>query len=450
MRRSRPLLALSLFAACCVPVVLLAQNEANAPRCELAYAGQARSNLVQQPSGKYNVYQGGGVTYFCTGQSIQLRADSAEYYGDPGILYLIGSVHYTEPRVKVDSRRMTYYQHEDRLIAEGDVVATLPSGTTLRGPRAEYFRAVPNMRPKTRLYADGRPSITLIQVDSQGRRQPPVDLRADRITVEADSLVYAGGTVDITRPDLHATGDSAYLDSGREFARLMRGPVIQGRAQRPFTLSGTTVDIFSRARQLERVVSLGAARALSDDLDLRADTIDLRVAQNKLERAFAWGSSGARAISPTQLITADSLDVRLPGQRIREVHAVRNAWAQSDPDSTKIRSKERDWLRGDTIVASFDSMQAVDSAARPQLERLIARGNARSYYQIAVSGLPIDRPAVNYVRGRRITVAFANRQVQRVSVSEQATGVYLEPARDSTATVTRPAADSAAVRRARP
>jgi hypothetical protein len=446
----RLLVALSLCGVWCIPASLLSQDEAGAPRCALEYSGQARSNLSQQPSGKYNVYQGGGVTYFCTGQNNQLRADSAEYYGDPGILYLIGNVHYTEPRVKVDSRRMTYYQREDRLIAEGDVVATLPSGTTLRGPRAEYFRAVPNVRPKTRLFADGRPLITLVQVDSQGRKQPPVDLHADRVTMEADSLVYAGGSVDITRPDLHATGDSAFLDSGREFARLMKGPIIQGKAQRPFTLSGTTVDIFSRARQLERVVSLGDARALSDDLDLRADTIDLRVSQNKLERAFAWGASGARAISPTQLITADSLDVRLPGQRIRYVYAVKNAWAQSDPDSTKIRSKERDWLRGDTIVATFDSTAADDTASKPQLERLVARGSARSYYQIAVAGAPVDRPAINYVRGRTITVAFANRQVDRVSVTEQATGVYLEPVRDSVARVVKPAADTAAARRARP
>jgi hypothetical protein len=208
----------------------------------------------------------------------------------------------------------------------------------------------------------------------------------------------------------------------------MRGPVIEGKAERPFTLTGTTIDIYSRARQLERVLSLGDARAVSEDLDLRADTIDMRVRENKLERAYAWGPSGARAVSPTQLITADSLDVRLPGQRVRQVFAVRNAWAQSATDSTKVRSTERDWLRGDTIVASFDSTTAPkDTSARPELTRLVARGNARSFYQIAVSGAPIDRPAVNYVRGRAIIVAFASRQVQRVTVTEQATGVYLEP-----------------------
>jgi hypothetical protein len=344
---------------------------------------------------------------------------------------------------------MTYWKNEERLLAEGDVVSTLPSGTTLRGPRAEYYRAIPSVRPRTMLIANGRPTISLVQVDSTGKKQPPVDVKADRVTMEADSLVYAGGSVDIARPDLHATGDSAFMDSGTELARLMRGPVIDGKADRPFTLTGTTIDVHSRQRQLERVVSLGNARAVSEDLDLRADTIDLRVTANKLEQAYAWGASGARAISPTQLITADSLDVRLPGQRIRTVFAVRHALAQSDPDSTKIRTKERDWLRGDTIVARFDSVFAAgDTATKPELSQLVARGGAQSFYHIAVAGSPIDKPAINYVRGKAITVRMANRQVQRVTVTEKASGVYVEPvvARAPEAAAT----DSAAVRKKQP
>jgi hypothetical protein len=419
------LAALAAFA----PAVARGQG-AGPQRCVLQFESSsgARSTLNKLPSGQYNAYQGGGVTYSCVGQNNALRADSAEYYGDLGVLYLIGNVHYTEPRVKVDSRRMTYWKNEERLLAEGDVVSTLPSGTTLRGPRAEYYRAIPNVRPNTRLIANGRPTISLVQVDSTGKKQPPVDIKADRVTVDADSLVYAGGSVDITRPDLHAVGDSAFMDKGADLARLMRGPIIEGKAERPFKLSGTTVDVYSRDRQLERVISLGNANAVSEDLDLRADTIDLRVTANKLERAYAWGTSGARAISPTQLITADSLDVRLPGQRIRQVFAIRHAFAQSDPDSMKIKVKERDWLRGDTIVANFDSVFAPgDTSSKPQLVQLVARGGAQSFYHIAIAGAPLDKPAINYVRGRAITVALADRQVQRVTVTEKASGVYVEP-----------------------
>ena len=450
---SRLTLGTVVAIALAAPVVARAQATPAQQRCVLQFessqASGARSTLNKLPSGQYNAYQGGGVTYSCVGQNNTLKADSAEYYGDLAVLYLIGNVHYAEPRVKVDSRRMTYFKNEERLLAEGDVVSTLPSGTTLRGPRAEYYRAIPNMRPRTKLIANGRPTISLVQVDSSGQKQPPVDVRADRVTMEADSLVYLGGSVDIMRPDLHATGDSAFMDSGSEYAQLMRGPVIEGKADRPFTLAGVVIDVYSRARQLQRVVSRGEAKAVSQDLDLRADTIDLRVTANKLERAYAWGASGARAISPTQLITADSLDVRLPGQRVRQVFAVRHAWAQSDPDSTKIRSKARDWLRGDTIVASFDSSMAPgDTSSRPQLVQLVARGGAQSFYQIAVAGAPIDKPAINYVRGRAIVVALANRQVQRVTVKERASGVYVEPV------VARAAgpqgSDSTAVRKKQP
>lgn len=434
MTRRFAALALGLTIAACgaaVPRAAMAQGSAAAPqRCILQFESSsgARSTLNKLPSGQYNAYQGGGVTYFCVGQNNTLKADSAEYYGDLNVLYLIGNVHYTEPRAKVDSRRMTYWKNEERLLAEGDVVSTLPSGTTLRGPQAEYYRAIPSVRPNTKLIATGRPVINLVQVDSNGKKQPPVEVRADRVTVDADSLVYAGGSVDITRPDIHATGDSAFMDSGTELARLMRGPVIQGKAERPFTLSGTTIDVYSKQRQLQRVIALGNANAVSADLDLRADTIDLRVNANKLERAYAWGPSGARAISPTQLITADSLDVRLPEQRIRQVFAIRHALAQGEPDSTKIRTKERDWLRGDTIIASFDSVFAAgDTASKPQLVQLVARGGAQSFYHIAVGGAPIDKPAINYVRGKAITVSLANRQVQRVTVTEKASGVYVEP-----------------------
>ncbi|MFL5560766.1 MAG: hypothetical protein ACJ79K_04740 [Gemmatimonadaceae bacterium] len=450
VRRSR--IALGLTAAAILAAPAVARAQGNQPgRCVLQFESSsgARSTLNKLPSGQYNAYQGGGVTYFCVGQNNTLKADSAEYYGDLNVLYLIGNVHYTEPRAKVDSRRMTYWKNEERLLAEGDVVSTLPSGTTLRGPRAEYYRAIPGTRPRTMLIANGRPTISLVQVDSTGKKQPPVDVKADRVTMEADSLVYAGGNVDIARPDLHATGDSAFMDSGTELARLMRGPVIEGKAERPFTLSGTTIDVHSRQRQLERVISLGNARAVSEDLDLRADTIDLRVAANKLEQAYAWGASGARAISPTQLITADSLDVRLPGQRIRTVFAVRHALAQSDPDSTKIRTKERDWLRGDTIVARFDSVFAAgDTSSKPQLVQLVARGAAQSFYHIAVSGSPIDKPAINYVKGKAITVAMANRQVQRVTVTEKASGVYLEPMVARTPAAR--AGDSTTVRKKKP
>lgn len=455
-------LALALLALAGVPGGARAQVQPGGT-CVLEFYPRDPSrppatNAVRSPAtGNYNVYVGGGALYKCQGQDVSLTADSTEYIESAGVLYLIGNVHYREPRVRVDAARMTYFQGEDRLLAEGSVQAVTPSGTTMRGPRVEYFRAVPT-RPLARMVATGRPETVLVQQDSSGRPQEPVNIVSDRIVTEADSLVYASGKVDITRTDLVARGDSAFLDSGREYARLMRSPSIESRPRRPtdraFTLVGTTIDLFSRQRQLERVLALGAGKATSADLTLTADTIDLRVRETRMEHAYAWGPGRAHAVSTDREIVADSLDVYMPAQRLREVRALRNALARTDPDTTRIRSGERDWIGGDTLVARFDTAAPPrapgDSARQPRIQEVVAIGGAQSYYQIAsLDGGP-TRPGVNYVRGRQITLHFAARpasapgapagdaqgdpqqQLETVTVLDQAVGVYLEPKDDTT------------------
>jgi hypothetical protein len=127
----------------------------------------------------------------------------------------------------------------------------------------------------------------------------------------------------------------------------------------------------------------------------------------------------------------------MPDQRIRELHAVRRAVARSIPDSTKIASKERDFLAGDTIVARFDTLAAArDTTKNPPVKQIVAAGNASSLYQIASSEGRTATPGINYVKGRRITVDFDSSQVQTVTVTDSATGVYLEPG-DSTSDSTR-------------
>ncbi len=142
------------------------------------------------------------------------------------------------------------------------------------------------------------------------------------------------------------------------------------------------------------------------------------------------GERRARALSnPTYDILADSLDVRSPGQRLREIRAVRKAFAQSTPDTTHVHTKERDWMSGDTIVARFDSMPLTkaDSAKQPAMLALIALGNAKSYYQIAAKDSAAIGPSINYVRGGAVTVAFVAHQVKSVTVKDSVAGVYVEP-----------------------
>jgi hypothetical protein len=403
--------------------------------CDLDFVNKPGNpaNIRTDPAtGKRTTYLGGGIVAHCIGQGNTLTADSAEYYEAEGRLYLVGHVHYTEPRATVDSRTMTYYQNDDHLHAEGDVVAVQPNGSTLRGPVADYYRSTPQ-RPLARMFAPGRPTVTLIQKDTSGRGRPPdtANVIANQIVMEGDSLVYASGRVEITRPDLLATGDSAFMDSGRDFARLMREPSVQGKGTRAFTLTGGVIDIYSRNRQVERVVATPKGHALSKDLELVADSIDLRMQNNQLERAMAWGKSRAHAVSPDREIIADSIDAIMPGQRIREVRALRKAYAESNPDSGVV-SKQRDWMSGDTIVAHFDSLVTTDTSSKPKIREIIAEGNAKSFYQMKNSKGPQTEPTVNYVGGRIIDILFEDGKVATVTVTDKATGVLIEPAAAST------------------
>ena len=408
----------------------------NLPRnCDLDFVNRPGNpaNIKTDPvTGKRITYLGGGIIAHCIGQGNTLTADSAEYFEAEGRLYLVGNVHYTEPRSKVDSRTMTYYQNDDHLHAEGDVVAVQSNGSTLRGPVADYYRSTAQ-RPLARMIAPARPTVTLIQKDTSGRGRPPdtAHVIANQIVMEGDSLVYASGRVEITRPDLLATGDSAFMDSGRDFARLMRQPSVQGKGTRAFTLTGGVIDVYSRNRQVERVVATPSGHALSKDLELVADSIDLRMQSNQLERAMAWGKSRAHAVSPDREIIADSIDAMMPGQRIREVRALRKAYAESNPDSGVV-STQRDWMRGDTIVARFDSLVATDTSSKPKIREIIAEGNAMSFYQMKNSKGPQTEPTVNYVRGRIIDLIFEQGKVATVTVTDKATGVLIEPAAAST------------------
>ncbi len=413
--------------------------------CDLVFTNTPATglNLVKDPTtGKYNTYFGRGVVWHCDGQNNLLTADSAEYYEDRGLLYLIGNVHYTEPRAKVDANTMTYFQADDHLHAEGNVVGVFSNGSTMHGPVADYYRSTPQ-RPLARLSAPNRPQLDLVRPDTSGRGRAPdkAHVDANQIVMEGDSLVYASGNVQITRPDLLAKGDSAFLDNGREFARLMREPSVEGKGERPFTLTGGVIDLYSKQRQLERVVATPKGHVLSKELELVSDSIDLRISANQIQRAVAFGTGRAHAISPDREMIADSIDAILPGQRVREVHAVGKAYANSVPDTATIISEERDWMMGDTIVALFDSIPAGDTTTKSQVRRILATGSARSYYQMHSSNAPKNRPGVNYVRGREITAFFDAGKVSTVVVTDQAAGVYIEPVSESakSKTVTAPA-----------
>ncbi len=428
LRRLRHLAAPLLVAT--AATALAAQD----PKpCKLVLEGtplggvdSTRIQYYNLANGSRITYVGGGVDARCEGQGNRLLADSAEHYESRGELILINRVRYSDPRVSMQSSRMVYYTIEERIHATGNVRGRMTSGTRFTGPEMEYWRAKPGLRDVPRWRAPGRPFVRMAPDSVRNRTvNDSTDLTADLVLSDNDSLITARGQVVIERTDLRATADSATMDRPKEQARLMRGPRIVGQGQRSFTLVGRVVDIWSRAQKLERVLAADSAHATSDSLDLRGDSIDLRMAEQRIQRAYIWGSR-AYANGPKQWMEADSLDVHLPNQQIREVRAFGRAITRSAVDSTKVVSDEPDWIAGESIVALFDSLAPGDSATA-RMRQVTATGDARSYYQLAPSSGERGVPNINYNRGREIVVSFIKGEVDVVQVRDQASGLYLEP-----------------------
>jgi lipopolysaccharide export system protein LptA len=429
----RRLLVSAALCFALAPAALLAQART---ACELVPNPNTRLSADSLPGIGQVVFVGGGVLLKCPQRSITLKGDSAEQF--PDHYQVIGHSQFDDPRLHVTADYLNYFPIDERVVGAGNVHARLPSGSTLDGPQAEYKRVAPRIRTRAEINAIARPTITIVEKDSTGKPAPPATVVANTVRMWEDSLIIGWGQVVITRPEVTANADSAVIDQLKETMRLMRNPVLRGKKEKPFTLTGDLIDLYSTNRKLGRVLSRGNATAVSDSMTLKSDTLDLRVRNDVLDHAYAWGTkTKPLVISPSQRMTADSLDVTMPNQRIQLVRAFRGASAAGKPDTTRFvvqKPDTTDWIRGDTITAHFDSLRAGDTTRNPAIRQLVARGHASSLYHMAPNDSAERRPAINHVTARIITIDFgAQNKVATVTTVDSVSGVYIEPRPDSTA-----------------
>ncbi|MEO7521984.1 MAG: hypothetical protein ABIW79_09225 [Gemmatimonas sp.] len=398
---------------------------------------ETRLTYMSMSDGSANTFIGGGFVGHCQGEKNRLSADSAEQYQTGGVVNLFGNVVYEEPgRMRVQAMNAVYFTREQRLIATGNVTATsLATGSTFVGPSIEYFRPLAGVRTSSKLVAPNRPTATIIEKDSTGKPGLPITIIANTMHDEGDTLLFAWGAVNIKRNNLTGEGDSATYEKLTERARLIRqARVTNSDSGQSFRLVGDTIDLFNRERTVERVLALHSASASNADFVLRSERIDLRLVEQKLNRAYASGAGRSKASTKQQELDADSLDISLPGQRISEVRALGGAVATGVPDSLKLKSEDRDVLRGDTVVAHFDTVRAAgDTSSQARIREIEAQGNASSFYQAPSKQGPSFPPAVNYLRANTIVIAFDSGDVRTVIADSSASGLYLEPVPDSLA-----------------
>jgi hypothetical protein len=403
-----------------------------ADRCVFQIDNVDRQGAVNETPSGTNYFAGGNVRLRCRGTQISMQSDSVAAYGG-SVVQFIGNVKYRDSTISMDADHGTYYKSGERWEARGRVqTRNLTTGSSLDGPSLDYYRVIKGVRDTLEMYAVGRPRINYVPTDSGAKPGEAYIIVGDRVRFKGNDRIWAGGKVTIDRSDFAARSDSMRLDTGPGNDGVLIGgePVLRGLGPDSFRISGTRIDLKLANRELDFLLAKGAAHAVSKDLDLVADTIALDLEAKKLERTFAWGDpSRTFANSSAYAMRAESLAIDSPGQRLREVRGFRTAWLGGAVDTL---SKDRDWMRGDTIVAQFTS---ADSAGRSRavLSRIEARQKAQSYHLDPNSKTP-RRPSINYSRGDVIVVTMrgpATGGVDRVDVRGKVDGVQLEAASDS-------------------
>ncbi|MEO8139726.1 MAG: hypothetical protein ABI742_08775 [Gemmatimonadota bacterium] len=429
MTRSLP--GLVLLAVLAVPLAAQ-QPAAQSAGCrfQLEHVGGLGRQVVVGTDTSY--YAGGGVILHCADGSARISSDSIALYGSgkSNVVEFIGHVKYEDSVTTQTATRGTYFRNGERWEARGNVhTENRKDGSTIDGPSLDYFRTMPGTRDTLELYAITRPTIRSFKTDSAGKRGEPYVIVADRVRMKGNDRTWAAGKVQIDRSDFAAQSDSLFLDSGAGNEGMLVGsPLMKGLGKDSFQLTGTRIHLDLEHQEVTYVKALGNGHAVSAQLDLVGDTIGLDLDRQKLVQTIAWGDSiRPRGLTTDYEIKGDSVAFDTPDQQLREVRSFRDAWVGGKVDSV---TKERDWMSGDSVVASFVTS---DSAGVPRntLGTLEARGKARSYYRLANKKSPQGLPSIDYTRGDRITVLMktgALRGVDQVQIHGDVDGVHIEPA----------------------
>lgn len=416
-------------------------------RCVLELEHADHSNTARVTDDVRNDFFGGNVRFRCVGQNVRMWTDSvASYQGQ--VVYFIGNFRYEDDNSRVTSDFGTYYKDNERWEARGNVVyLDRADSSTLRGPSADYYRRIRgSAREQREIFADQRPTMTVVVRDSLQRAQEPYQIVADRIRLKGDHDMWAGGRVTIDRSDLQGRSDSLVLDT-----REQGGGMLLGRASvfRPaadsFRLAGRRIDLALERKELTYVTGRDSAMLTGRDLDLDATTIGLDLEAEKVVQTLAWGKEGGRPVARADdyEVRADSMAIDTPGERLRELRAFRRAWVGLKPDSAR---GDRDYVAGDTVTAAF----AGDSAAtggKAALRRLEAAGGAQLFYRAAPAGGGAS--SISYSRADRVVLHMRGTDsltIDKVELHGRVDGIQLEPAaarsdttrRDTTGAARRP------------
>lgn len=435
-------------------------------------------NAVGQPI----IYFRDPVRFLCTGD-VRLEADSAVVNRATSTVELVGAVVYQDSIRELTADWANYLGREEQLLARGSaVLRDLVNGAVVEGENLNYLRET-DARPVARMVITGGRPHAIIPPETgaapdtaaldtaapdtaeAGRASPDLDdasteVWANRMELEGEALFRAQGDVELERGDMTGAGESAVFDRAADRMTLTGNAFVRTEEYR---LDGDRIDAFLEGEDLREVLSSGAARLTSAELNVRAQTVRIGFEGGAVRRLEAWNPDAvpttprARADARDFRLRADSIDAQADSTGIRELRAVGRAYGEREVQPEEVRDPARvlpaevarDWIQGDTVLAFFtraapeveaaaevEAVPAVDlgvDAGEPDaevaLERIVVVGgeeDALSLYRM-VGDDGAGRPAVNFMRASRIILFMEQGDVTRVEAEGPIEGLYLEP-----------------------
>lgn len=316
---------------------------------------------------------------------------------------------------------------------------------------------------------------------------------ADSLFFRGDSYFDAHGTVEIVRDSLYAYADVATYDGdvgellldgsarvegeaydlvgrtitlasaadGSDEVRAVRDAVLNGEDLR---VTAPRIVLHLLEGELERMVAV----PLAPEADPGPASPPRTGAAAATDSTTADSAAAPRrpfAVSEELELTGDSLDLSAPGGTLERIFAAGSARSVSSGRAdlnveTLPELARRDWIEADTIEvfllpapATADSTATDEEGEAYEVDRIVARTSARSLYRLvpadsaAVPG--VDPPAVSYMVADQITIFMLDGQADRVESIGQVSGWHLEPltpsqaADSASASPAAPEADSA-------
>jgi lipopolysaccharide export system protein LptA len=432
----------TFFILCLVVAVPVSGQEQT---CQLVRTGGGGTTIGTE--GNTVSFLGGGVSFRCP-NGVTILSDSVAFYEAASMAEFVGHVRFTDPENRLTAGYVRYLGKERKAIAQTDVVLTdRETGSTIRAPGMDYYqRSDERPEPLIQMF-NGRPHAVLVSIpaaDSVRRDTTIVD--ADAMDITGRTRFAARGNVELQQGDMRGYGQSGEMDREAGRLRLTVKARLEGA---DYQLQGDTIVAETTdTEDLREVTAIRDARLNAADVDVDARSIRVFFEEGEVNRLVARGETPdtgatdmrrqASAVSVDFQLTADSLDVIAPGRQLDTVKAVGRALGQrlgeDLGDATVPTIAAHDWMRGDTILATFRAAELTpdDTASQPkrELDTVTSLGNpATSAYRIADEQDSTAVPGINYLRAGRILVSMLEGKVSTVEAEGDVQGVYLQPVR---------------------